>query len=246
MFKKAETVIFWTAVVLSQVFGVICVVLAGFWGGAYGSGFDWNDPSKVFNFHILFMTLGFVFLFGDALLVYRLFRSGPKRPLKILHAFFLILALVCAAVGVRAVYEVRKDKPPKTLYSIHSWLGITLFVGFALQWLFGFILFLFPKTPMYFRKICLPFHTGFGLFLHCLAVLVALCGITEKNMFSGRYKELQSEEVIGNLLGLFTVGFHALVFFIVSYSAYRRVEPEELENDAGRSLVMTPNSFEKS
>ncbi|KER32835.1 hypothetical protein T265_12725, partial [Opisthorchis viverrini] len=228
------------------VFGVICVVLAGFWGGVYGSGFDWNDPSKVFNFHILFMILGFVFLFGDSLLVYRLFRSGPKRPLKILHAFLLLMALVCAAIGVRAVYEVRKDKPPKTLYSIHSWLGIILFLGFALQWLFGFILFLFPKTPMYSRKIYLPFHTGFGLFLHCLAVLVALCGITENNMFSGRYKELQSEEVLGNLLGLFIVGFHALVFFIVSYSAYRRVEFEEPGNDAGRSLVMTQNSFEKS
>ncbi|TGZ61352.1 hypothetical protein CRM22_008037 [Opisthorchis felineus] len=232
MFEKAEKGFFWTGVVLSQVFGLICVILAGVRGGAFNNGFDWNDSRKVFNFHVLFMVLGFVFLYGDSILIYRIFRDKPKKPLKIAHAVLLLLALLFASIGVRAAYERRKNATPMMLYSIHSWLGIIVFIAFSLQWIFGLAFFLIPQTPMEPRSRYLPFHTGFGLFLHCLVMLVCLCGITTVNVSPGDYSQLPPRALLTNFLGLFIVGFGALVFFLVNYAAYRRVEVVIERDDA--------------
>ncbi|KER30595.1 hypothetical protein T265_02951 [Opisthorchis viverrini] len=189
------------------------------------------------NFHILFMTIGFVFLYGFAILIFRVARSAPKMPLKIAHAILLILALVFAAVGLRAAYEKRKDRPPIILYSIHSWLGILAFIGFGLQWVIGFVFFLIPQTPIPLRSIYLPFHTIFGPIIYGLIILVCLTGITEVQLFFGNYQNLHDHAMIGNFLGLFIVLFGALVFFLVTYSPFRRVEvpptKTALENGLG-------------
>ncbi|KER30594.1 hypothetical protein T265_02950 [Opisthorchis viverrini] len=216
-----------------QVFGLLCVILAGVRGEVYNNGFDWNDSRKVINFHILFMVLGFVFLYGDSILIYRIFRDKPKKSLKIAHAVLLLLSLLFAAIGVRAAYERRKNAPPMTLYSIHSWLGVIVFVAFSLQWIFGLAFFLIPQTPMKPRSRYLPFHTGFGLFLHCLVVLVCLCGITTINVSPRDYSELPPRALFTNFLGLVIVGFGALVFFLVNYAGYRRIEVV-VERDGAR------------
>ncbi len=37
------------------------------WMGYYSGGFDWANPSLVFNYHPVFMVLGMVLCFGDGM-----------------------------------------------------------------------------------------------------------------------------------------------------------------------------------
>lgn len=50
---------------LSQVLGLVSVVLTGVWMGQYKGGFAWDGSAQQFNVHPLCMVLGFVFLQGD-------------------------------------------------------------------------------------------------------------------------------------------------------------------------------------
>lgn len=90
-----------TSLILSQCFGkfsfkhisdrifvfvgisaVLCVVT---WMGSYeDGGFSWRDnPEKQFHYHPTLMGIGPIFIFGEAILVYRIFRNETKR-----HEFF--------------------------------------------------------------------------------------------------------------------------------------------------------------
>ncbi|TGZ61351.1 hypothetical protein CRM22_008036 [Opisthorchis felineus] len=242
MLKISNKVLFWIAFVFAQICGLVCVILAGVWGGLVRGGFDWNSSINLMNFHILFMTIGFVFLYGFAILIFRVAHSAPKMPLKIAHAVILILALVFAAVGLRAAYEKRKDRPPIILYSVHSWLGILVFIGFGLQWVVGFAFFLIPQTPIQLRSIYLPFHTIFGPIIYGLIILVCLTGITEVQLFFGNYQDLHDHAMIGNFLGLFIVFFGALVFFLVTYSPFRRVEVTPTKDVSENGLEPVPKT----
>lgn len=50
---------------LSQVLGLVSVVLTGVWMGQYKGGFAWDGSAQQFNVHPLCMVLGLVFLQGD-------------------------------------------------------------------------------------------------------------------------------------------------------------------------------------
>lgn len=50
---------------LSQVLGLVSVVLTGVWMGHYKGGFAWDGSAQQFNVHPLCMVLGLVFLQGD-------------------------------------------------------------------------------------------------------------------------------------------------------------------------------------
>lgn len=50
---------------LSQVLGLVSVVLTGVWMGQYRGGFAWDGSAQQFNVHPLCMVLGLVFLQGD-------------------------------------------------------------------------------------------------------------------------------------------------------------------------------------
>lgn len=98
----------------------------------------------------LFLTL--------AILVYRLFRNTQKIIVKIIHAVLLALALICASVGLKAVFDSHNlSKPPDVnLYSLHSWIGLSTVILFGLQWVTGFIFFLFPKLNEDYRRRYMP------------------------------------------------------------------------------------------
>uniref|UniRef100_A0A8C9FQ76 Transmembrane ascorbate-dependent reductase CYB561 n=1 Tax=Pavo cristatus TaxID=9049 RepID=A0A8C9FQ76_PAVCR len=85
-------------VAVSQLLGLTLLVATGAWLGRYRGGVAWQNPLQ-FNAHPLCMVLGMVFLQGDALLVYRVFRNEARRSTKALHALLHGLALLIALVG---------------------------------------------------------------------------------------------------------------------------------------------------
>ncbi|XP_054716494.1 transmembrane ascorbate-dependent reductase CYB561-like isoform X2 [Uloborus diversus] len=220
---------------ISQLLGVICIALVSAWCGQYLGGFAWqSQPALQFNYHPFFMVLGLIFCYGDALLVYRVFRNQRKRTLKLLHLGLHTLAFIFAIVALKAAFDSHNlaKVPIPNLYSVHSWLGITAVVLFAMQYLFGFVAFLFPGLTKIWRAKYLPVHVFFGLFIFVMCVAAALMGITEKLIFSlnSTYKERPTPAVIGNLLGYCLIFFALLVVYLVATPQFRRrLLPEEVQ-----------------
>uniref|UniRef100_A0ACB8EU75 Uncharacterized protein n=1 Tax=Sphaerodactylus townsendi TaxID=933632 RepID=A0ACB8EU75_9SAUR len=120
-------------VAASQTLGLAVILVLGAWMGVYRGGIAWESSELQFNVHPLCMVVGMVFLQGDALLVYRVFRNESKRSTKILHGLLHALALVIALVGLIAVFEYHKKKSFPNMYSLHSWCGIAAFSFYVLQ-----------------------------------------------------------------------------------------------------------------
>ncbi|KAJ8284473.1 hypothetical protein COCON_G00033230 [Conger conger] len=214
----------------SQLLGLSCVVITGVWMGHYRGGYAWDGSAKEFNVHPLCMVLGLVFLYGDAIMVYRVFRNENKRSVKILHAVLHVIALIFSIIGFVAVFEFHAKAKIPDMYSLHSWCGMLTFVLFCIQWLMGLGFFLFPGAAPGLRSWYLSLHVFFGLALFALAVATCLLGITEKLLFSimGTYSKFAPEGVLANTLGLLLVGFGVQVGYIVTREEFRRPpHPEE-------------------
>uniref|UniRef100_A0A8C3WSA4 Transmembrane ascorbate-dependent reductase CYB561 n=1 Tax=Catagonus wagneri TaxID=51154 RepID=A0A8C3WSA4_9CETA len=119
-------------VAFSQLLGLTVVAVTGAWLGVYRGGIAWESALQ-FNVHPLCMIIGLVFLQGDALLVYRVFRNEAKRTTKVLHGVLHVFAFVIALVGLVAVFDYHRKKGSADLYSLHSWCGILVFVLFLAQ-----------------------------------------------------------------------------------------------------------------
>ena len=93
-----------------------------------------------------------------AILAYRVFRDVKKLRVKILHGSLLALSFIFATIGLKAVFDNHNlSIPPKAnLYSLHSWVGLTAVILFGMQWVCGFVSFLFPKLSEDIRKAYMP------------------------------------------------------------------------------------------
>ncbi|NWV71015.1 CY561 protein, partial [Malurus elegans] len=210
-------------VAVSQLLGLTVLAATGAWLGRYRGGVGWHSPLQ-FNAHPLCMVLGMVFLQGDALLVYRVFRHEAKRSTKALHALLHGLALLIALVGIIAVFESHRDKGIPHMYSLHSWCGMAAFVLYLLQWLLGCGFFLFPGTSFSLRARYKPQHVFFGIALFILSLTSCLLGITEMLLFkiSDSYSHFVPEGVLANTLGVLLVAFGLLVAYVLTREEWRR------------------------
>ncbi|KAG8177173.1 hypothetical protein JTE90_021764 [Oedothorax gibbosus] len=232
--ESQELGLFKVWLLISQLLGVVCIALVSAWCGKYLGGFAWQeDPKHQFNHHPFFMVLGLVFCYGNALLVYRVFRNQRKRSLKLLHFGLHSVALVFCIVALKAVFDshnLAQPNPTPNLYSLHSWLGLTAVILFALQYVCGFVAFLFPGLTKLWRTKYLPLHVFFGLAIFVMVVAAALMGITEKLAFPGDYYKSPPTAVLGNLLGVCLIAFGLMIVYLVANPTYRRrMLPEEVQ-----------------
>ncbi|NXE97924.1 CY561 protein, partial [Menura novaehollandiae] len=236
-------------VAVSQLLGLTLLATTGAWLGRYRGGVAWHSPLQ-FNAHPLCMVLGMVFLQGDALLVYRVFRHEAKRSTKALHALLHGLALVVALVGIIAVFESHRTKGIPNMYSLHSWCGMAAFVLYLLQvragepqaplggkglcsvrdipmspqWLLGCGFFLFPGASFLLRGWYKPQHIFFGITLFILSITACLLGITEMLLFkiSDSYSHFVPEGILANTLGVLLVAFGLVVGYVLTREEWKR------------------------
>lgn len=220
---------------LSQAVGVTAIILLGILFGQYRGGFAWtSDPAKEFNYHPLFMTLGMIFFYGDAILAYRVFRDVPKLRVKILHGCLLLSSLIFSSVGLKAVFDNHNNSvPPKdNMYTLHSYVGLSSVILFGLQWVFGFVSFLFPKLSEEFRRAYMPAHRFWGKAIFAMAVGAALMGITEYSIFYKLYgdKTVIYQRNLINAFGMLIVSFAVLILYIVGHPGYQRPADDAIQH----------------
>ncbi|CAM5128443.1 unnamed protein product [Natator depressus] len=208
---------------VSQLLGLTVIAMTGAWMGQYRGGIAWESALQ-FNVHPLCMIIGMVFLQGDALLVYRVFRNETKRSAKILHGLLHAFALVIALVGVIAVFDYHRKKGFADMYSLHSWCGITAFSLYFIQWLMGFSFFLFPGTSFSLRSRYKPQHVFFGVFLFVLSIATCLLGIKELLLFNiqATYSSFVPEGILANVLGLLLIVFGLVIGYILTRDEWKR------------------------
>ncbi|KAJ8680359.1 hypothetical protein QAD02_016146 [Eretmocerus hayati] len=225
---------------LTEAVGILLIVLVGVWTFEFRGGLAWSsNPALQFNWHPLLMTIGFVFLFANGILIYRSQRTVRKRRLKLIHAGTMIFALLLSLVGSVAVFEFHNALNIPNLYSLHSWVGLTSVILYLCQWLAGFVSFLYPMIQQPLRAAYLPIHVYFGAAAFVGSVASCLLGLTEKAIFSLTnptaanptsvpYSKLPPEGILINVIGLVFVVFGGLTIYLVSQERYRRLpRPED-------------------
>jgi cytochrome b-561 len=225
---------------ISQFFGALAVILVAVWMGSYDGGFGWSEsPSQQFHYHPLFMAIGFVFLYGEASLVYRVFRHEQKRFTKLLHLTLHSMVFIFLVVALKAVFDSHNlDTPPiPNMYTLHSWVGLGAVLLFSFQLVCGFVTFFFPGLSMPVRSWYLPIHQFFGILIFVLSVSTCLMGISERaawhvwNKADGnpcKTNKFCSEGMVVNFLGLSVALYGLCVVYLVGNPRFRRRSlPEE-------------------
>lgn len=202
------------------IFVLLLVVLIKYWGGL-------NFTSAYFNFHPLFMVLGFVLLYSNTALLYRTGRGVQKWSLKVGHASMngTIAVLVALALTAVVIAKGGVSADSRHLYTLHSWLGIVTCILFVSQFIAGFTAYLFPGASPHLRKAMMPYHRANGLLIFALAVATCLTGLNEKAIFSvPDYTSVHSwPGVLVNVISLLLVVFASLTVFLLGRRQYRRV-----------------------
>lgn len=210
-----------------QILGILAMVLTGIWMGKYLGGFAWDGSAQEFNYHPLCMIISMVFLYSEAMIVYRVFRHENKLLIKLVHFGLQLVAFVIAVLGLKAVFDFHNHKGIPNLYSLHSWCGLLTIILFSCQLLFGFVSFLFPKLPEGLRAVYLKVHVFFGVFIFMMAIGTALLGINEKLFFTKTYPSFLADAQLGNVLGVTLIVLAGMVVFVVTNSAFKRVNAGE-------------------
>ena len=149
-----------------------------------------------------------------AALVFRMDIQGQK----LIHACLHGLALVFGLVGVIAVFSFHHSLSIPNLYSLHSWMGLSLCVVFVLQYILAFVAFFKPGFEASSRARFLPWHKLVGIKLvSLLSLAVILTGIQEKTNFTGVCSPVVTATCqVANWLGLCV--FCMMVTFTLQFS----------------------------
>uniref|UniRef100_A0A7N1A8H1 ascorbate ferrireductase (transmembrane) n=1 Tax=Kalanchoe fedtschenkoi TaxID=63787 RepID=A0A7N1A8H1_KALFE len=165
---------------VAQLFGITAIVLMLVWLLHYGKGFDLNsnDPTRIFNLHPLLMFCGFIFMAGEAMMVYRTVKVG-RPALKLIHMTFQLIALGLGVVGIYAAFKFHKEIHLSHMTSLHAWIGIATYGLFLLQFLFGLPMVVKSRPD---GEISLPWHVCFGRMLFYMAICTAISGLMQKQV----------------------------------------------------------------
>ncbi|KAJ3697653.1 hypothetical protein LUZ61_001358 [Rhynchospora tenuis] len=202
---------------VAHILALIVAILMIVWIVHYEGGANINsqDPNLVFNVHPLVMSLGFILMIGEAIMAYKTFPM-EKIGQKFMHMMLQLFALVLGIFGVYVAFKYHGMSDSQNMTTLHSWLGICTICLFGLQWLFGFLLFWFPRAPPMTREMAAPLHVTAGIAIFLMTICTAETGLMEKSIVPNSLSEGQ----IINFTGLFILLFGVAVTVTI---ALRRI-----------------------
>ncbi|KAI9112123.1 hypothetical protein K1719_017019 [Acacia pycnantha] len=196
--------------------GISSIAMVFVWTIHYLGGLAWNssDKSLLFNVHPVFMQIGLIVIGGEAIISYK---SLPleKEVKKVIHLVLHAIALILGIVGTYAIFLYHDEKDIANLYSFHSWIGIAAIVLYGVQWIYGFVIFMYPGGDPSLRRVSMPWHIVFGLMVYVMVVAASLLGYLEKLTFLEKkgLAKFGSQAYLVNFTCVVTVLFAALVVF---------------------------------
>ncbi|KAL7991635.1 hypothetical protein Chor_015891 [Crotalus horridus] len=214
--------------VSALLLGFLSVVFALVWVLHYREGLAWNGDLAEFNWHPVLIITGFVFIQGIAIIVYRLPWTWKcsKFLMKLIHAGLHTVALTLAIISLVAVFDFHNAKKIPNMYSLHSWIGLTAVILYALQLVLGLLVFLLPIASTSLRTIVMPIHVYSGLLLFGSVIATALMGITEKLFFTLKenpsYSSSPEEAIFVNVLGVLIVAYGAVILWMATRPHWKR------------------------
>ncbi|GMS80212.1 hypothetical protein PENTCL1PPCAC_2387 [Pristionchus entomophagus] len=177
---KLPLIYFDLILVINQFFGFCLVGIAGFFFNTLDKGFQWSENGKGnfgnLNLHAMFMTTGLVFLQGEALVAYRMYRRDAKLISKFMHFILHSLAVGLAGLGLFSAIRHKETHNLDQFKTFHSWLGIAILGAYVVQYLFGLINFGLGIIPPKTRASFLPLHRIFGCLIFGVTSAQALIG----------------------------------------------------------------------
>ncbi|KAM9805170.1 plasma membrane ascorbate-dependent reductase CYBRD1 [Neosynchiropus ocellatus] len=209
------------------VLGIAAIIFVLVWVIQFREGLGWDGRAAEFNWHPVLMVIGFVFLQGTAIIVYRLPWTWQysKQVMKFVHAGLNMLAFILVVVSLVAVFDFHNVAQIPNMYSLHSWVGLIAVILYSLQLVLGICFYLIPTTPVSWRTAYMPIHVFSGRMLFGSVVAVSLMGITEKLIFAldkPKYKDSPPEATFVNVLGLLLVVFGAIILWIATRESWKR------------------------
>ncbi|OAF72011.1 hypothetical protein A3Q56_00201 [Intoshia linei] len=202
---------------LSQAVGIFIIFSSFVWIYNFQNGIHWSIPAERFNIHPVCMLIGMIFLYGDALIVYTIFKNFSRKIVKLVHLILLLLSLLFAVIGCKAVFDFHNysDPPKKNLYSLHSIIGLSTIILFGVQWICGFALFFLRVSSPYIRILSMPVHKYWGKMIFIMALVATISGLNEKAFFLGNYSVNNTQGKLINTIGYLCVIFVGLIMFIL-------------------------------
>nr|Q5CZL8.2 RecName: Full=Plasma membrane ascorbate-dependent reductase CYBRD1; AltName: Full=Cytochrome b reductase 1 [Xenopus tropicalis] len=234
--------------VSSLLLGFLGVIFTLVWVLHWREGLGWDGGAAEFNWHPVLVTSGFIFIQGIAIIVYRLpwTWNCSKLLMKFIHAGLHLTAFVFTIVALVAVFDFHNAKNIPNMYSLHSWIGLTVVILYALQLVLGVSIYLLPFARDTLRAALMPVHVYSGLLIFGTVIATALMGITEKLIFSLKeppYSKMPPEAIFVNTFGLIILVFGGLVVWMVTTPAWKR--PREQEIKALNPTVSSPDGTEE-
>ncbi|XP_074598303.1 uncharacterized protein LOC141853013 [Brevipalpus obovatus] len=209
-----------------------------YWVMWHDTGFAWSkNRNEQFNLHAILMIIGFIFLNGQSMLVYKLLHQCRKIYVKIIHTIIFVCSISAITIGMVAAIQAQQTVPPgssvRHFYSLHSWVGLVAAGLFALQFVVGFVSFLIllccDKATSSFRAKLLPTHVTFGLVIYSLAVVASISGLLQvaRGRLNGKegkpnYKEFEESTIIINAVGCCMIGLAIILPYIIRNCGQRR------------------------
>ncbi|XP_038078696.1 cytochrome b561-like [Patiria miniata] len=219
--------LFWPLVVLSQLFAGAMLVTMVIWLQHHVGGFVWGAPG---GYHPLLLTLSLVFLFGEALISFRVLSRCrlPYLAQKAIHASVHTVIIILLIAGLRAAALAKDAQEIHGVvhnHSLHSWLGYFTVILFCLQFVagcayYGAERFLRQDHPL--RAHYPQVHVFFGIFMFSLSLASCLTGLNELSIYKiAEYSSGVASGNIGNIYGMSMVLFGGSIAFIVTRSEYK-------------------------
>lgn len=209
------------SIVISLLLSPVAIILVSIWASSLG-GVSWTqgESSKVFNWHPILMVVAFAFMNVGAL-IFRVTQTSAyqasmsengtvvddgrkKRSVaKTTHASVWSVSFICGLVAMLAVFKSHNDPISgyiANLYSLHSWIGITVLILYSLQFIMGLLAFGGFLTSGRGRRLASPvlmeIHKFTGTYLHILVTVAVLLGIQEKEGFVQCSYEVDSADTM--------------------------------------------------
>ncbi|CAJ1952760.1 unnamed protein product [Sphenostylis stenocarpa] len=202
-----------------HILAIPAIIMVLVWNIHFRGGLSWNSSNKplIFNIHPVLMLIGVIIIGGEAIISYK---SLPlkKKNKKLIHLVLHGMALTLGIIGIYSAFKFHNESGIDNLYSLHSWLGIGVIILYGIQWILGFVVFMYHGDgdggSSSLRSKAVPWHVLMGLSVYLLAVGNASLGFVEKLTFlqSSGLPKHASEALLVNFTAILTILYG---FFVV-------------------------------